>query len=460
MSSSEEMIFQLVQAGADVFRLNFSHGLQKEHAESIRRIHRVSKKVGKPIAIIQDLQGPKIRIGHLQETAYRLKRNASFVIRKRSVQGTGSAVSTDYPALSDKVRENDHILINDGQINLRVLKIKDGDIYCRVVDGGILKAQKGINVPGRELGLKSMTAKDRRDLAFGLAQGVDYIAVSMVRTAQDIILVKRLIRKHGHYVPVIAKLEQAMAMENLDDIMTAADGVMVARGDLGVEIPLERVPLLQKKIIKKANLVHIPVITATQMLESMVEQARPTRAEVSDVANAVFDGTDAVMLSAETASGKHPVKAVQMMSRIILTAEERPPDLDIPSTGELSLADAVSNTACHLASPMNTKAMVTSTLSGDSALRLSKYRPKVPILAFTPDPEVERRMGLFWGVYPQPMSMLKAADDIFDEMVHEIKRRKLAKQGDLLVMVSQSPPQGLKLRGGASTDLIKVHCLE
>jgi len=454
------MISQLVHAGADVFRLNFSHGLQKEHAESIRRIRRVSKITGKPIAIIQDLQGPKIRIGQLQEESYRLKRNASFVIMKRSVQGTDSEVSTDYPALSDKVQLNDHILINDGQINLRVLKVKGGDIHCRVIDGGILKARKGINVPGRELGLKSLTAKDRSDLAFGLAQGVDYIAVSMVRTAQDIILVKRLIRKHGRNVPVIAKLEQAMAIENLDDIMTATDGVMVARGDLGVEIPLERVPLLQKEIIKKANLIHIPVITATQMLESMVEQARPTRAEVSDVANAVFDGTDAVMLSAETASGKHPVKAVQMMSRIILTAEERPPDLYVPSAGELSLPDAVSNTACHLASQMNTKAMVTSTLSGDSALRLSKCRPNVPILAFTPDPEVERRMSLFWGVYPQPMSMLKASDDIFDKMVHEIKRGKLAKRGDLLVMVSQSPHHVLKERDGAPTDLIKVYSLE
>lgn len=459
-TSSEEMISQLVQAGADVFRLNFSHGLQEEHAESIRRIRRVSEKTGKPTAIIQDLQGPKIRIGQLKEEAYRLKRNASFVIKKRPIQGTASAASSDYPALSDKVHRNDQILINDGQINLRVLKVKDGDIYCRVVEGGILKPHKGINVPGRELGLKSLNAKDRSDLAFGLAHGVDYIAVSMVRTAQDIILVKRLIQKHGSNVPVIAKLEQAMAIEHLDEIMTAADGVMVARGDLGVEIPLERVPLLQKEIIKKANHVHIPVITATQMLESMIEQARPTRAEVSDVANAVFDGTDAVMLSAETASGKYPLKAVKMMSRTILAAEGRPPDLPVPSMGELSLPEAVSNAACHLASQMDAKALVTSTLSGGSALRLSKYRPKAPILAFTPDPEVERRMSLFWGVSPQRMSMLKAVDDIFDKMVHEIERGKLAKRGDLLVMVSQSPRHGLKERGGAPTDHIKIHHLE
>ncbi|MFQ5579300.1 MAG: pyruvate kinase [Nitrospiria bacterium] len=460
-TSSEEMISQLVQAGADVFRLNFSHGIHKEHAESIRRIRRISGKTGKPTAIIQDLQGPKIRIGRLEEETYRLRRNASFVIKKRSMTGTGSTVSTDYPALCDKVYRNDQILINDGQINLRVLKVQDGDIYCRVIEGGILQEHKGVNVPGRELGLKSLTPKDRDDLSFGLKQGVDFVAISMVRTARDIILVKRLIKKHGSNTPVIAKLEQVMAIEHLDDIMAAADGVMVARGDLGVEIPLERVPLLQKEIIRKANQAHIPVITATQMLESMIEQARPTRAEVSDVANAVFDGTDAVMLSAETASGKHPVKAVHMMRRTILAAEERPPDHFVPLNGEqLSLPEAVSNTACHLASKMDVKAIVTSTLSGNSALRLSKYRPRVPVLAFTPDPEVERRMSLLWGVIPRRMSMLKAMDDIFDKLVYEIKGGKLAKRGDLLVMVSQSPRPGRKHRVGAPTDLIKVHQVE
>ncbi|MFQ5949203.1 MAG: pyruvate kinase [Nitrospiria bacterium] len=457
---SEEMMFRLVRAGADVVRLNFSHGLQTEHAEAIRRIRRVSEKLGNPVAIIQDLQGPKIRIGRLRKKFYRLKRKGSFVIVKRSILGTDEAASTDYPALHQNVRRNDQILINDGQINLRVVKIQDEDIHCRVLEGGILLPNKGINVPGRELGFSWPTSKDRNDLKFGLEHGVDYVALSMVRTAQDILSVKRLIQRHGRNVPVIAKLEQAMAIEHLAGIMEAADGVMVARGDLGVEIPLERVPLLQKEIIKKANEVHIPVITATQMLESMVERSRPTRAEVSDVANAVFDGTDAVMLSAETASGKHPVKAVQMMGRIILAAEARPSDLGRPPMGELSLPEAVSNAACHLASQMDAKAIVTSTLSGGSALRLSKYRPKVPILAFTPDPEIERRMSLFWGVYSRCMSMLKNRDDILQEMIKGIRLGKLAKRGDLLVMVSQSPRLDPKRKGVAPTDLINVHKLE
>ncbi len=456
-TSSEEMISRLIGAGADVIRLNFSHGRQEEHGEAIVRIRRIAEKKGKPIAILQDLQGPKVRIGPLMEKSYRLKKNATFVLMKKPIVGSDAAASTTYPSLYKKVRPGNQILINDGQIDLRVIQIKNEDIYCRVVEGGVLQARKGINVPGRDLGFPALTAKDRKDLEFGLAHGVDYVAISMVRTAHDVVSIKRLIQKHHQAVPVIAKLEQAMAIQHLDEILEVADGVMVARGDLGVEIPLEQVPLLQKEIIKKANAAHIPVITATQMLESMIEHPRPTRAETSDVANAIFDGTDAVMLSAETATGKYPVEAVRMMVRIIAAAERRPPSAEALPKENLSVPDAVSKAACHLASEMDAKAIVTSTLSGGAALRLSKYRPVMPILAFTPHPEIERRMNLYWGVSSHSMSMLKSSDDLFKEMVNGLSLGKLAKQGDLLVMVSQSLRPGVPRDGTAPTDLIKVH---
>lgn len=457
-TSSEEMIGRLIAAGADVIRLNFSHGRQEEHGEAIGRIRRVAEKKGKPIAILQDLQGPKVRIGPLKEKSYHLKRNAIFVLLKNPVVGTGEAASTNYPPLYKKVKPGNQILVNDGQIVLRVIRIKEGNIYCRVIEGGVLQPNKGVNVPGRDLGFPIMTAKDRSDLKFGLARGVDFIALSMVRSARDIRSVKRLIEKEKKNIPVIAKLEQAMAIQHLDEILAVADGVMVARGDLGVEIPLEQVPLLQKEIIKKANAAHIPVITATQMLESMVEHPRPTRAEASDVANAIFDGTDAVMLSGETASGKYPIEAAQMMARIIMAAESRPPVVGSFPDQERSVPEAVSKAACQLASEMDAKAIVTSTLSGGAALRLSKYRPSMPILAFTPHPEIERRMNLYWGVSSHRMSMLKSSDDLFKEMVNGlISLGKLAKRGDLLVMVSQSLRPGVPRDGTAPTDLIKVH---
>ena len=451
-TASEERIVQLIAAGADVIRLNFSHGLQEEHGESIRRIRRISEKKGKPVAIIQDIQGAKIRIGALKEDSYFLKKGAPFILSSKQILGTREAVSTNYPQLSRKVRPGDAILINDGQVELRVVGIRRGEIHCRVVEGGTLQPHKGINIPGRALGLPFLTPKDVSDLEFGLAHGVDYVALSMVRSAGDILSVKKLFLKIKKSVPIIAKLEQAEAIRHLDEIIQVADGVMVARGDLGVELPPEQVPLLQKEIIKKANEAQIPVITATQMLESMVSHPRPTRAEASDVANAILDGTDAVMLSAETASGKYPVEAVKMMARIITAAEQRPPVRDARQKEGLSVARAVSAAACQLASQMNAKAIVTSTLSGAAALRLSKYRPTIPILAFTPQPETERRMSLYWGVTPRSMPMLKSTDDIFKGFTKAVTLGKLAKRGDHFVMVSKSP-----LIGPAPNDLIKAH---
>lgn len=454
-TASEEMISRLISAGADVIRLNFSHGFHEEHGESIRRIRRIAEKKGKSIAVLQDLQGPKVRVGPLKEKSIQLKRGGRLTILPRPTPGTEEAISTTHPALYKKVRPGDAVLMNDGAIELRVLRIEEEKIDCRIVGGGRLQPHKGINVPGRDLGLPSLTAKDRADLKFGLAHGVDFVALSMVQRAEDLLEIKRLIRKEKRDVPVIAKLEQAMAIEHLDEIIKVADGVMVARGDLGVEIPLEQVPLLQKEIIKKANNAQIPVITATQMLESMIERPRPTRAEASDVANAIIDGTDAVMLSAETAAGSYPVESVKMMARIIVAAEGRAPVMDRRLQQGLSVARAVSSAACQLAWQMNAKAIVTSTLTGGAALRLSKYRPTNPILAFTPHPEIERRMSLYWGVTPRRMPLLKSSDDIFKEFVHGVTSNKEVKRGDLLVMVSKSPWVGL-----TTNDLIKVHQIE
>jgi len=456
-TSSEEMLSRLIGVGANIIRLNFSHGSHKEHKAAIQSIRAIAEKRGMVVAILQDLQGPKVRIAELKAPSYLLKRKAFFTFLKDPVLGDDRAAASDFPELYKKVHPGDAILINDGRIILKVIEIVRGEIRCQVVEGGLLQAHKGVNVPGRDLGFPSLTEKDQRDLAFGLANGVDYVALSMVRTANDVLALKKLIEGANKDVPVIAKLEQAMAIQHLEEIMAVADGVMIARGDLGVELPLEQVPILQKEIIKMANKAHVPVITATQMLESMVDNARPTRAEVSDVANAIYDGTDAVMLSGETASGKHPIKSVQIMSRIITTVENHIPIQHLHLEKKLTPPAAVSHAACILSYQIGAKAIVTSTLSGGSALRLSKYRPKVPIIAFTPNPEVKRRMALFWGVEPYDMRLLKRMDDVLEAMVKGVRSVKAAKKGDVLVMVSQSPRGRLNIKRALPTDLIKVY---
>ena len=457
-TQSEPALLRLLKAGVDLFRLNFSHGDHRAHGETIARIRKLEEKTGREVAIIQDLQGPKVRIGRLSAPC-RLKRRAVFRLFADARVGDGDGASTDHPGLYKRVTAGDTILIDDGRIMLRVIDIQEKTVTCRVLEGGLLQAHKGVSVPGRDLGLPALTPKDREDLAFGLKEGVDYIALSMVRTAADIEAAHALIRQAGKSTPVIAKLEQTTAMHHLEEILTASDGVMVARGDLGVEIPLEQVPLLQKKIIQMANHAHVPVITATQMLESMVSHARPTRAEVSDVANAIFDGTDAVMLSGETAVGRYPVKAVQMMARIIQTTEAGCPAVRHPLEKGLPIPEAVSRAACHLAAQMDAQAIVTSTLSGGSALRLSKYRPPVPIIAFAPDPAIVRRMRLYWGVDAHGMPILQPGEDLFAAMLDALtlNETKVAKRGDLLVMVSQSPGEQIKSSCAAPTDLIKVH---
>jgi pyruvate kinase len=437
-TASEEKIEALIGAGVNVIRLNFSHGCQEEHGKAIQQIRLLSEKKGRPVAILQDLQGSKIRIGPLKEPLYRLKKGAAFTLLSRPVIGDSEGASTNYPRLFSEVAAGDTILINDGLIALSVRKIHNQQIHCRVIEGGLLEPNKGVSVPGKASGMPALTLKDRNDLAFGLSHGVDFVALSMVQDAKVVLSVKQMIKKAGKSTAVIAKLERAVAIQNLDAILKASDGVMVARGDLGVDLPPEQVPVVQKEIIRRANLTQTPVITATQMLESMVTYARPTRAEASDVANAVFDGTDALMLSAETATGTHPIEAVQMMDRIIMAVQQELPVAQPTITPGLSVSEAISKAACLLAIEMNAKAIVTSTLSGKAALRLSTYRPPIPIIAFTPSAEIERRMSLYWGVESRLIPMYTSGTDLFKEMIKGIQLARLAKKGDLLVLVSQS----------------------
>jgi len=453
-TASEEKIKALIDAGVNIFRLNFSHGLHETHGNAIMRIRLLAEKKEKPVAILQDLQGAKIRIGALKEPGYRLKKGASFTLLSEAVIGDGNSASTNYLRLHEEVSKGDSILLNDGHIALSVQSITNRKIHCRVVEGGLLEPYKGVSVPGKALGIPALTLKDRDDLRFGLTQGVDYIAISMVQTANDILLVKKIIKKAGKATPVIAKLERAVAIANLDEILRVADGVMVARGDLGTDLHPEQVPLVQKEIIRRANLVQVPVITATQMLESMVSNTRPTRAEASDVANAVLDGTDALMLSAETATGLHPVDTVKMMARIIVAAEKELPVLSPTITQGLSLSEAISRAACLLAVEMNAKAIVTSSLSGAAALRLSKYRSSIPIIAFTPSAEIQRRTALYWGVEAHRILKTTSEDNIFNEMIEEIRAKRLAKKGDRLVLITQSPKVAT-----TPTDSIKVYLM-
>jgi pyruvate kinase len=426
-SSSETMIRELARAGMDVARLNFSHGTHADHAHVIDRIRNVAEEEGRAIAILQDLQGPKIRTGRLKyRTPVVLRKGSRVTITPRDVAGSATVISTTFPTLAGEVRAGSRILLSDGLIELRVRSIKGDDVEAEVINGGMLGEHQGINLPGAALSIPSLTEKDRKDLEFGLKHGVDMIALSFVRTGDDVREIKRLIGTRGDSTPVIAKLEKPQAIEHLDDILDVADGVMVARGDLGVELPPEQVPVIQKEIIRRAAEWRKPVITATQMLESMIENPRPTRAEASDVANAVFDGTDAVMLSGETAKGKYPREAVAMMARIVVEAEahmnlahsagpQSSPlaaqlqsvfanlanQAAIQHSHELSIAETICASVAHAADDLNMRAILVFTETGTTARLISKYRPRCPVYAFASDAHVCNWMKVFWGVEPR-----------------------------------------------------------
>lgn len=399
---------QLLEAGMDVARLNFSHGTHEIHAEVFANLRQVSKEIGRPVTILQDLQGPKIRTGEIPNGKMEIKAGQHLTLTTRQVEGGPNLIPVDFPQLIDSAEVGKHILLDDGNLELEVLAIHDDQVETKVVLGGILKSHKGVNLPGAKITIPGFTEKDEEDLAFGLKLGVDVVAVSFVRSAEDICMVRQAIERYSPHradTPIIAKLERPEALDNLESILCVADGVMVARGDLGVELSPEVVPIAQKRIIEAANRLGKIVITATQMLDSMINNPRPTRAEASDVANAIFDGTDAVMLSGETAAGKFPIESVRMMHKIVCEAEGHiqqwghqqglePPEDQCDDTYYTTKA------ASEIARDRNVAALAVFTQSGRSALMMSKSRPAVPILGFTPNARSYTRMSLFWGVSP------------------------------------------------------------
>jgi pyruvate kinase len=455
-SRSPKMIDRLLDAGMDVARLNFSHGTHEEHAKNISTLRAAAIKYQKPIAILADLQGPKIRTGPLAGGGPVLLRTGQrFVITTARVLGDSTRVNTTFTPLPREVHRGDRILLSDGLIELRVQQVRDKQVICEVVNGGALGEHKGINLPGVKLRVPAMTPKDRADLLFALKHGANYIAVSFVRRPEDVLLARQLIRRAGKDTPVIAKLEKPEAIEKLDEILHVSDGVMVARGDLGVEMSPERVPVVQKTIIKRAREFRKPVITATQMLESMTENPRPTRAEASDVANAIFDGSDAVMLSAETASGKYPVEAVDMMARIIEAAEASITEFPRPALQEqLKVAETVAELVCHASRELHMKLIAVFTHSGFTARLVSRYRPLVPIVAFSPEAETRRRMALIWGVLPRSIQDVQKVDGLAPVAEKRLLQELLVRKGDVIGIVAGTP---MGIRG--TTNFMKFHVI-
>jgi pyruvate kinase len=450
------MIRKLIQAGMDVARLNFSHGTHQEHAETFALLRAAAAELKSNLAILADLQGPKIRTGALAGGgSVMLRAGQKFVITTAKVLGDSTRVSTVFRPLPREVKAGDRILLSDGLIELRVEKVQGQEVTCLVVNGGLLGEHKGINLPGIKLQVPALTEKDRADLRFALAQGADFIAVSFVRRAEDVLLAKALIRRAKKDTPVIAKIEKPEAVDNLEEILRAADGVMVARGDLGVEMSPERVPVVQKNIILRAREFRRPVITATQMLESMTQNPRPTRAEASDVANAIFDGSDAVMLSAETATGKYPLETVAMMARIIEEAESSIHEFPRPILQEkLKVAETVAELVCHASRELHMKLIAVFTHSGFTARLVSRYRPLVPIVAFSPEPEIRRRMALYWGVTSRSISDIKKIDGLAALAEKRLLEERLVRKDDVIGIVAGIP---MGIRG--TTNFMKFHVI-
>jgi pyruvate kinase len=452
-----DILRQLIKAGATTLRINFSHGTQQDHQKAIRLIRQTAFELDQPVGILQDLQGPKIRLGKYAVGKIQLKKGDSYILTSRQeVECNQDIGYISYAKLAQEVPENATILLDDGKVEMKVERIDlaNQDLHCRVVVGGVLSSNKGVNFPGVCLSVKALTQKDREDLMFGLDQGVDWIALSFVRNPQDILEIKDLIASAGKSIPVIAKIEKHEAIEQMDAILTLCDGVMVARGDLGVELPAEDVPILQKRLIATANRLGIPIITATQMLDSMVNNPRPTRAEVSDVANAILDGTDAVMLSNETAVGDYPVEAVETMATIACRIEQEQQTNNFKRT-KRSITHAISAAVGQIASQLDAAAIMTLTKTGATARNVSKFRPKTPILAITPHVYVSRRLQLVWGVKPLLVLDLSSANQTFQAAINVAQDKKLLSAGDLVVMTAGT------LQGVAgSTDLIKVELVK
>ena len=452
-TQSESVITELIKAGVTTFRLNFSHGDHEDHSERIKTIRKVSSELNLHIGILQDLQGPKIRLGRFKDGPVRVKKGDLFSLTSKKVECDNKIANVTYEKLTDEVSIGKRILLDDGRVEMIVERIdnKENILICKVTVGGVLSNNKGVNFPDVQLSVKALTEKDKNDLEFGLKSGVDWIALSFVRNPSDINEIKDLINEHGYSTPVIAKIEKFEAIDQIDSVLPLCDGVMVARGDLGVEMPPEEVPLLQKELIKKANTLGIPIITATQMLDSMASSPRPTRAEVSDVANAILDGTDAVMLSNETAVGDYPIEAVKTMATIARRIERDYPQKAIESHLPSTIPNAISAAVSSISRQLDAAAIIPLTKSGATAHNVSKFRPPTPILATTSEKSVARRLQLAWGVTPILIESQERAAKIFSIAMQIAQEMDILKQGDLVVQTA-----GTLTGISGSTDLIKV----
>ncbi len=456
-SESLEMLKHLISSGMNVARLNFSHGDFEEHGNRIINIRKACLDLNKTVAILLDTKGPEIRTGTLKEDSVELIQGDHIILTSKEVLGDQHRVSITYEQLPQDVEIGSTILIDDGLIGLKVIGIRETEIECLIINGGTLKSKKGVNVPGVQVSLPGITDKDAKDILFGIEQGVDFIAASFVRKASDVLEIRELLENHhAAHIQIISKIENQEGVDNLDEILEVSDGLMVARGDMGVEIPAEEVPLVQKRMIEKCNLAGKPVITATQMLDSMQRNPRPTRAEASDVANAIFDGTDAIMLSGETAAGKYPIESVQTMSRIAERAESalqfREMFIKQSRAQQTTVTEAISQAVANSALDLNAEAIITSTESGYTARMVSKYRPKAPIIAVTPNERVMRRLCLIWGIHPVKSIDAKTTDEMFEIAVDRSLRTGIVKLGDLVVITA-----GVPVGRSGTTNLIKIH---
>lgn len=456
-SEKKEVLKELIQNGLNVCRLNFSHGDYEEHGERIKVMKEVREELNAPVAILLDTKGPEIRTGEFAEPEVNLLEGQDFTITMKDVLGTSEMCTVSYKDLIHDVNVGDRILIDDGLVGLKIKEIKDEDIICEVENAGVVKNHKGVNVPNVKINLPAITEKDRKDIEFGIENGIDFIAASFVRKASDVLEIREILEEHNATnIQIISKIENQEGVDNIEEILEVSDGLMVARGDLGVEIPTEDIPIVQKDLIKRCNIMGKPVITATQMLDSMIRNPRPTRAEVTDIANAIFDGTDAIMLSGETAAGKYPVESVKTMASIAKRAEGQLDYISIlrnkSDQRQINITNAISHATCTTAVDLKASAIITATASGHTARMVSSFRPKAPIIASTHSEMVMRQMGMVWGVYPLLTKKETSTDDLIESSVEASLEKGYIKSGDLVVITA-----GVPVGKAGTTNLIKVH---
>ncbi|HLV08832.1 MAG TPA: pyruvate kinase [Halanaerobiales bacterium] len=454
--NNRRIIRELFEAGVDVVRLNFSHGTREEHGKIIELVREVEKESGKTVGIMMDTRGPEIRTGRIKEESVELQAGDSFTLTTCDINGDCSQISVSYKGLPGDLTAGSRLLIDDGLLELRVKEIVDDQIHCKVITGGILSSSKGINIPGTSLDLPAITEKDSKDIEFGLKKGIDFIAVSFVRKAADILAIRKLIREENNgKAYIIAKIENQEGVNNIGEILEVADGIMIARGDLGVEIPPEKVPVIQKNLIRKCNQKAKPVITATQMLESMIRNPRPTRAEASDVANAIYDGSDAIMLSGETAAGIYPVQAVKTMVQIAEEIEasdsyqEKARSIKTPVAK--TITEAISSASCKTAMDLNAHCIITATTSGYTARMVSKHRPMLPVIGATHSSDVKHFLSLVWGVYPLQVAESKNTDEMIDNSISAALEQAIIQRGELVIITA-----GVPVSMSGATNLIEV----